>query len=219
MKLFKLLAIVTCLLIGFTFVLPSAMADQWNKKTIVTFPEPVEVPGGVILPAGKYVFSLLESNGYRHIVRITNEDGTKVFATILALNNVRLQPTGETVLKFEERPRNTPEALHAWFYPGDHFGQEFVYPKGRAFRLATESKTPVLAMPEGPVPLEKAPVVVITPEQKEEPLETVLQAPPEKKLPQTASNFPQIALVLLLVLTMAVALRIASVAMQRAANR
>ena len=31
-----------------------AGADQWDKKTIVTFSSPVELPG-VVLPAGTYV--------------------------------------------------------------------------------------------------------------------------------------------------------------------
>ena len=55
---------------------PPARADQWNKKTIVTFNQPMEVPGNMTLPAGKYVFKLLDSNAFRHIVQIWNEDET-----------------------------------------------------------------------------------------------------------------------------------------------
>jgi hypothetical protein len=36
------------------------LADTWDKKTIVTFNTPVEVPGKV-LPAGTFVLKLLDS--------------------------------------------------------------------------------------------------------------------------------------------------------------
>ena len=44
-----------------------ANADQWNKKTYVTLSQSIEVPGA-ILPPGKYVFKLLDSQSNRHIV-------------------------------------------------------------------------------------------------------------------------------------------------------
>ena len=45
---------------------PSAKADEYNQKTIVTFSEPVEIPpvyitGMRVLPAGTYVFKLVNS--------------------------------------------------------------------------------------------------------------------------------------------------------------
>jgi hypothetical protein len=47
-------------------VFPTAhvKADEWNKKTIVTFDQDVEIPGWV-LPAGTYVFKLLNSGSSR----------------------------------------------------------------------------------------------------------------------------------------------------------
>ena len=48
-----------------------ADADQWNKKTYVTISQSIEVPGA-ILPPGKYVFKLLDSQSNRHIVQILN---------------------------------------------------------------------------------------------------------------------------------------------------
>src|SRR5690348_3359671 len=126
-------------------ILPSARADEWNKKTVVTFSQDVEVPGRV-LPAGTYMFRLLDSPSDRHIVQIFNADGSQIITTILAINNYRLEPTGETVMKFSERPGDSPEALRAWFYPGDNFGQEFVYPKVRAIQLAVATKVIVPAV-------------------------------------------------------------------------
>lgn len=122
-------------------------ADGWNKKTVMTFSQPVEIPGQV-LPAGTYTVQLVDLGSERHIVRFLDADGIKVVATVLAINNWRLHPTGETVVKFAERSGDNPEALKAWFYPGDNFGQEFVYPKQRAIELAVAAKEPVPALEE-----------------------------------------------------------------------
>lgn len=46
-----------------------AAAQTWDRKTYVTFNQPVEVPGKV-LPPGTYVFKLLNSASDRDIVTI-----------------------------------------------------------------------------------------------------------------------------------------------------
>jgi hypothetical protein len=183
-------------------VLPSARADTWNKKTVVTFSQAVEVPGR-ILPAGTYTFQLLDSQSDRHIVQIFNADGSHIIATILAINDYRLQPTGDTVMKFSERPGDSPEALRAWFYPGDNFGQEFVYPKTRAIQLAQTTKVVVPAVAADDIDdnvIKSIPIVAVTPDQKEVEVTTVIQTTPPvavketEELPQTASSMPLIAL-------------------------
>jgi hypothetical protein len=193
-------------------VLPSARADEWNKKTVVTFSQAVEIPGKV-LPAGTYTFQLLDSPSDRHIVQIFNADGTHIIATILAINDYRLQPTGDTVMKFSERPGDSPEALRAWFYPGDNFGQEFVYPKTRAIQLAQSTKVIVPAVAASDIDdnvMRTVPIVAVTPDQKEVEVVTVIQTTPPaaavatpapvvavketEELPQTASSMPLLAL-------------------------
>jgi len=126
--------------------LPQARADAWNKKTTVTFGDPVEVPGRV-LEAGTYVFKLMDSDVERHIVQIFNSDESKLLATILAVPDYRQNPTGKTVIQFEERSKGSPEAVESWFYPGDTYGEVFVYPKARALELAKASQHHVLYMP------------------------------------------------------------------------
>ena len=113
----------------------SARADEWNKKTMMTVSEPIQVPN-MVLPAGTYVIKLLDSPSDRHIVQIFNADETHLFTTILAIPNYRIQPTGKTVFTFWETPPGQPKALRAWFYPGDNFGQEFAYPKSAAVQIA-----------------------------------------------------------------------------------
>src|SRR5579863_6529584 len=149
MKRFKLVSMLFSFALLALAITPRVKAQTSNEKTIMTFTEPFEVPGvdAQILPAGTYVFTLVDSYSDRNIVRITNEDGTHVFTTILAIANYRLKPTDKTVLTFKERGEGQPEAIKAWFYPGDNFGQQFVYPKKRAIELATIVKEPVLAAP------------------------------------------------------------------------
>src|ERR1700682_5018161 len=129
--------------------LPGARADDWNRKTVMTFSGPVEIPGvhltgWGVLPAGTYVFKILDSSSDRHIVQIFNKDETMIYATILAIPNYRLKATDKTVVTFRERPAGQPEALRAWFYPGRNWGEEFVYPKAKAIELAKATNTPVL---------------------------------------------------------------------------
>ena len=117
----------------------SDSADEWNKKTIITFSGPVEIPGVhlhgyAVLPAGTYVFKILDSKSDRHIVQIFSQDEKTVYATILAIPNYRLKATDKTVMTFRERPAGEPEALRAWFYPGREWGEEFVYPEGKSDR-------------------------------------------------------------------------------------
>jgi len=227
MKHFKaLLGLFAVTLLAAT-VLPSARADTWNKKTVVTFSQTVEVPGKV-LPAGTYTFQLLDSTSDRHIVQIFDADGSHLIVTILAINNYRLQPTGETVMKFREAPGDAPEALRAWFYPGDNFGQEFVYPRVRAIQLAQTTKEFVPAVAVDTLDdnsMKTIPIVAVTPEQKEVEVTTVIQTTPApaatvtparavvavketEALPETASSMPLIALLGGLAISLALGLKL-----------
>ena len=209
MKIIKTVLVVLTLSVLGALLAPRAGADAENKKTVLTFSQPLEIPGQV-LPAGTYTFTLVDSLSDRNIVRITNADGTQVIATILAINNYRLTPTEKTVIKFEERSGDNPEALKAWFYPGDNFGQEFVYPKRRAVQLAIAAKEPIPAVAADTLPtdLKTVPLVAETPDQRELPLDQAIQTAPlvaqntapasvtgsDKQLPKTASSLPLIAL-------------------------
>jgi hypothetical protein len=183
------------------FVSSKAKADTWNKATRITFPEPVEVSGKV-LPAGTYWFQLMDSPSNRNIVQIWNENRTKLINTILTIPNYRLHPTGDTVIKFAERPSGTPEAVKAWFYPGDNFGQEFVYPKTRAAVLAKAVSEPVLAVRDeqaaAPAPaLKQAPVKAVEPTGGEVEISEVTAT---ESLPATGSPLPLLGVLGLLAL-------------------
>ena len=161
----------------------SARADEYDKKTRITFSQPVEIPGRV-LPAGTYVFKLADSMSDRHIVRIFTADESQILATLLTIPDYRLTTTDQTVIKFGEAFPGAPEAIRAWFYPGNSIGQEFVYPMSRAKQLAAAAKTVVPAVAVDvldPVAMKTAPIVAITPEAKEEPVAAVIQTTPSDR--------------------------------------
>jgi hypothetical protein len=212
MKLLKGVGVILCLAMLCVLAVPTASADDWNKETVITFSGPVEVPGvgAQTLPAGTYVFKVMDSQSDRHIVQIFNQSKTHVFTTILAIPNYRLKATDKTVITFRERPAGQPEALRAWFYPGHEWGEEFVYAKSRAVVLAKETNEPVLATPvelaAAPVEvLKTAPVEAVDPKGEPVELAQVVEPPPvaaapAKHLPKTASPLPLVGLIGLLAL-------------------
>src|SRR6476619_84294 len=126
------------------FVAPAAHADEWNKKTILTFSGAVQVPGAT-LPAGTYVFKLADIPGNRHVVQVFDKDEKKIYTTILAIPNDRLEPTDKPVVLFSERASGVAQAIKVWYYPGDRIGDEFVYPKSQAMKIAKATHQRVLA--------------------------------------------------------------------------
>jgi hypothetical protein len=206
------LLLLGIVLLGGVFA-TQAGAQTFNKRTTVKFSQPVEVPGRV-LPAGGYTFTVLESMTARNILQIWNEEKTSLITTILAIPDYRLEPTGETVVEFRERPANAPKALRAWFYPGDNYGMEFVYPKARATELAVATREVVPAETVVPTAIEEmrtVPLVAITPERKEEPIAQAIQTTPPptvaEALPKTASPIPLVALLGLTFIGIAFGLR------------
>jgi hypothetical protein len=145
MKVGRLLFVSSCLALFCIVCAPHVRADQWNQATKITFNDSIEVPGR-ILAAGTYWFTLLNDDSDRNMVQIWNADRTELLATMLTVPDYRLQPKGRTVIKFEERPSSRPEALEAWFYPGDNYGHKFVYPETSAKELAKRTGQPVLSM-------------------------------------------------------------------------
>lgn len=139
-------------------------------------------------------------------------------------------------MTFRERAAGEPQAIRAWFYPGDNFGQEFVYPKLRAIELAQLTGQPVLAMPtelaekivlpvksaDDPVvaTLKEVPLEAVKPTgevvpitevvqlqpARPEPVSTVTASDSTKSLPHTASPMPLLGLIGLLSLAAGVGL-------------
>ena len=206
----------------------NALAQPSNRKTTLTFTQPFEIPGAgaQVLPAGTYVFRLLDSKSDRHIVQVFNSDESQIYATILAIPNYRLRATDKTVMTFAERAAGEPQALRAWFYPGDNWGHEFVYAKTRAVELAKLANQPVLYIPddvavnilargktatEPPiVALTTVPLRAVTPQGGDVSVAQVVDPPPvqvARRLPQTAGALPLFALIGLLSMAVGLSLK------------
>src|SRR5262249_46532286 len=158
------------------------------------------------------------SSSNRHIVQVQNLRGNKTYATILAIPDYRLNASSRTVMYFGEKGTgsgaDSPVAIKSWFYPGDNYGQRFVYPMKEATQIAAVYNQQVPSTP-APAPA-AAPtttvIVVTTPEKQEtayqptvfekndaqdtagvdgeavkEPAKVAEAAPAPKKLPATSS--------------------------------
>lgn len=174
-----------------TFGSTAALADEWNKKTIMTINEPIQVPGKV-LPPGKYVMRLLDSPSNRHIVQIFDGTEQHLQTTVLAIPNYRLQPTGDTRFTFWETPAGQPKALRSWFYPGDNFGQEFAYPKEAAVAIAqTNNSNVVTTYAQTEQDLTTARVGTVAPAGTEMELDRQTYARNDNMQPNTPAPAPQ----------------------------
>jgi LPXTG-motif cell wall-anchored protein len=204
------LAICCGLALAATVVSTPARADEWNKKTVLTVNDTVQVTD-TVLPPGQYVLKLLESQSDRHIVQIFNSDETHVIDTVLAIPAQRLEPTGNSEFTFWETPPGSARALRRWYYPGDNLGQEFPYPKHLQQVAMLMTPSPVAAPAPAVVESTPEPAPVATPAQAETvqtpeptaeqqpvevaqnsaPAETPAQSTPEQaELPRTGSLYP-----------------------------
>jgi hypothetical protein len=234
MSISRIMSYMSAGLLGLGIIaLPQAKADQWNQKTIFTFSVPVEIPGQV-LPAGTYMFKLADSMSDRNIVEVFNKDENHLYGIFLAIPDYRLKPAGKPIITFEERASGAPEAVKAWFYPGENYGHDFVYPKIKAMALAKANNQPVASMPSElaenttratknmnephVMAMKQAPLKAQKPTEEEVEIAQAFTPPPgihpaakvPKKLPKTASPLPMIGLIGLLSLGVAGSLQYAA---------
>jgi len=219
----KTLGTVSVLALATGLLAVRANADQWDKKTILTVSEPIQVRDTYLEP-GQYVLKLFDSQGDRHIVQIFNADQSRIIDTVMAIPKQRMEPAGKSQFTFWETPPGTARAMRDWFYPGETIGQEFPYPK-HLLQLAVATTPPPAPLAEpAPAPVPEPPSASAAPlqpdnseaagvsEEAEQPMEpqppveTAQNAPPPEpapgppplqqptELPKTASPYPLIGL-------------------------
>lgn len=193
-----------------TFLIPAAIADPVKKATEVTFGQPVEIPGMVLLP-GTYVIKIPDPYTHGDMVGFYDRNESHLYKLVRTIPAYRIQPTANTVITLEERAGNAPQAINQWFYPGDYWGKEFVYGKAVALTASTQAPAPALPAPApAPVAAEPAPApapvaeAAPEPEAPAPPVEIAQATPPPapapapaapaQELPQTASFMPLIGL-------------------------
>jgi len=197
-----------------------AHADAWDKKTILTVNQKIQIRDTVLEP-GQYVLKLYNSSSERHIVQIFNADQSHIINTVLAIPKERMEPTGSSQFTFWETPAGKAHAMRAWFYPGDTIGQEFPYPKHLADVAMLETKAAPAPVPEEPVTQPAPPQPQVQPEadashrqiEEQKPTEIAESSPPPppqepapappepapapqpaQELPKTGSPYPLVGI-------------------------
>jgi hypothetical protein len=142
MKRFSLLRIRALTAVLVSLAPPPTKADEHDKKAIVSFNQPIEVPG-IVLQPGTYVIKLVDSQSNRHIAEIMNEKMDHLYALTFTAAAFRVERTGKPVLTFYEGANGQPQAIKRWFWPGEVDGIEFLYPKTQAARIAAATNQKV----------------------------------------------------------------------------
>lgn len=215
---------LVCTLAAATMLpLTASAQDLPNQDTFFTFSQPVELPG-TTLPAGTYLFQLVDSASNRHVVRVMSQDRKTLHTTLMAIPNYTLaKASDEPQVRFMEGPETGPQAVKVWFYPGRTVGHEFIYPRAQALKLAARTGQPVLTTrtetqvadnvsdqdmtrvdrtgaeaPSAVTTEAAAPVVEPVVAERTEPVRTERTAPARTErteLPATASFMPLLALI------------------------
>ena len=197
-----------------------AQSGPRNQDTFFTFSQAVELPK-TTLPAGTYLFQLMDSDSNRHIVKVMSQDRKQLHATLMAIpfySNDR--PSDDPQVRFMETPAATgaaaTNAIKIWFYPGNSVGHEFIYPREQAMRIASRTGDSVLTTKTDTEASEKVadadltrvdsagtnePTAQPEPAQVREPVGAITGADnppapaPRTDLPATAGPLPLLALI------------------------
>lgn len=181
-----------------------------RRATHWTVSEPTEIPGSVLAP-GTYTIKVLNFQDGKEIVQFSDESDTKVLATTVAVRTRSNKPTGDSqsIFTYFQRAEGVPQSLKTWIYPGDEWGEEFVYPKTRATQIATVSKEAVTSTTNESAPTLSEDIAVVRPQstmpaakqpEPEQPTQvaenTMAPSPASEptKLPETGSALPTLAL-------------------------
>lgn len=116
------LAVISGLALAAAIAVPQLRADETNKKTTMTFSAPVEV-SGQSLPAGTYVFKTLDTD--RDIVLVMDRDDSHLITMVRSIPVESTSSSDKARVEMSEGVGNSPEVVHAWFYPGQTTGWEF----------------------------------------------------------------------------------------------
>jgi len=98
-----------------------------RTASCVAFGGAVVLPG-IDLKAGTYVFELADPSQANNIVRVLNEQRTKVYVTAYT-RTIRRPPElpPSVIIVFVEGASGAPLPVKAWFPAGESIGHEFIY--------------------------------------------------------------------------------------------
>jgi hypothetical protein len=98
-----------------------------NRTTFFTFNGAVQLPG-VVLPAGTYIFEVVNPYTSADVVRVQSRDRSKLYLLQITLKAERPRTRDmKPALVFGERPAGNPPTLKSWFPEGETTGRQFIY--------------------------------------------------------------------------------------------
>lgn len=139
----KIVRAILGLSLGLTLVVSVAQAQPEDKRTYFTFSGPIALPG-VTLPAGRYIFRIVDTTTSRKVIQVMSDDGKKPFAMANTIPDQRRDAPKDATVAFYETPRGTPSAVKTWWYPGESIGYQFIYPRAQAKQIAQNTGKAVL---------------------------------------------------------------------------
>jgi hypothetical protein len=128
---------------GLALFASAVQAQPEDKRTYFTFSGPIALPG-VTLPAGRYLFHIVDTTSSRKVIQVQSEDQKRSFAMANTISDQRRDPPKDATVAFYESARGTPAAVKSWWYPGETIGYQFIYPRGQAKQIAKSTGQPVL---------------------------------------------------------------------------
>jgi len=117
--------------------------DVSAHHTYFTFTHPVEIPGNVTLPAGRYEFRIIQTTTTRRLVEVRDASTEKVYATVLTVPAEHSGRSENWQIRFAEVHENQTPVLLFWWDGGRRLGHEFVYPREQALRLSRASRASI----------------------------------------------------------------------------
>jgi hypothetical protein len=197
-----------------------ARADSYDKRTVFTFNRPISLPG-VTLPAGDYLFRIVNTETSRTVIQVLSGDGKTPYAMLHSIPEIRRDASDKPEVRFMETAKGQPSAVKTWWYPGERTGYEFIYPKNQARDLAKVVAEPVLTTKIDTAKPQEAELERITPSGQEVPVVAeqepivptgIVQegtlAEARTELPVTATRIPVFGLIGILALAFAGGLRV-----------
>jgi hypothetical protein len=139
----KLLWTVCGVAVAAALTAGAALAQTFDKRTVFTFNRPIALPG-VTLPAGDYLFRLVDTTTSRKVIQVLSGDGRTPYAMLNSIPETRRDASGNPEVRFMETAKGHPNAVKTWWYPNETTGYEFIYPKDQARALAKEVNEPIL---------------------------------------------------------------------------
>jgi hypothetical protein len=139
METFSISSVVCAAALLAACLCPIAKADDWDKKTVVTFAQDVEIPGQV-LPAGTYVFKLMRSESNRNIVQVWIADESLLVTTLMTVGDSYPNPASKPyfVLDMSGTDEGYPPTLVSWFFGNGDDGRDFIYSGYSTSRMVTD---------------------------------------------------------------------------------